>query len=328
MPPTTPMITDGSSGGGQGWAQDGSDGAGASSSFSSSSTSKKRDRATDSTDSASASTRGRGKSAKKTRGSAASTAVAIDTDYEAVLLDIEGTTTPISFVKEELFPLFSKNVADFLKKNWTTEDTQADVQCLREQAEADIKAKVKGAVAIPSSGTPTQIQRAAVASCLWQTSINRKSGPLKQLQGHLWKYYYESGDIKGEMYDDVLPALKRWKKEGTPVYIYSSGSRAAQRLIFGYSDKGDLRPYLSGYFDTKSGAKVEAASYENIAETIGIDDISKLLFCTDMMNEATASTEAGVNTVMFLRPGNGTLGLGLGSRVKGHRPGSGPGVKG
>jgi methylthioribulose 1-phosphate dehydratase/enolase-phosphatase E1 len=109
------------------------------------------------------------------------------------------------------------------------------------------------------------------------------------------------------MYKDVLPALQKWHASQLPVYIYSSGSRQAQRLIFGYSNEGDLRPLLAGYFDTNVGGKMEPSSYGQILETIGVEDASRVLFATDLLGEAEAASAAGLDAVLMLRPGNAPL---------------------
>jgi methylthioribulose 1-phosphate dehydratase / enolase-phosphatase E1 len=107
-----------------------------------------------------------------------------------------------------------------------------------------------------------------------------------------------------QIYEDVVPCMEKWISEGSKVFIYSSGSRQAQRLIFGYSDKGDLRKYISGYFDTNIGAKMEESSYRQILETIGDEEV---LFLTDLLPEAQAAQKAGMDTVLMLRPGNTPL---------------------
>lgn len=230
-------------------------------------------------------------------------------EYQAVLLDIEGTTTPISFVKEVLFPWAAKNVAAFLTSRWGTAQVAEDVALLQAQALEDGKAGLPGVVPIPSGPDvePSQLRTAVVNNVLWQIQNNRKTKALKQLQGHIWKLGYDSGDLKAQLFEDVPAALVRWQKAGLRVFIYSSGSREAQRMIFRFSDKGDLRKHLSGYFDTNIGAKVEEASYHQIMETIGVDQPSDVLFCTDMLKEAEAASQAGLDVALMVRPGNGPL---------------------
>lgn len=242
--------------------------------------------------------------------------------YAAVVLDIEGTTTPITFVKDKLFPYAGANVASFLDQEWESALVQSDVALLRAQAskdkeDANLLATLPGFVDVSTevaaaSGGDTSSKKAAniaalVANVQWQIRHNRKTGALKTLQGHLWKSGYEKGALQGEMYKDVLPALQKWHASQLPVYIYSSGSRQAQRLIFGYSNEGDLRPLLAGYLDTNVGGKMEPSSYGQILETIGVEDASRVLFATDLLGEAEAASAAGLDAVLMLRPGNAPL---------------------
>ncbi|XP_048401244.1 enolase-phosphatase E1 isoform X2 [Stegostoma tigrinum] len=168
----------------------------------------------------------------------------------AFLLDIEGTTTPISFVKAK-----------------------------------DDK-ELEGAVLIPEwcSGENADKEQAleiVTNNILWQMSQDRKTTALKQLQGHMWREAFLHGELKGEVYKDVAPAIKEWRKEGKKVYIYSSGSVEAQKLLFGYSVEGDLLELFDGHFDTKIGSKVKAESYREIARNIGCST-DNILFLTDV----------------------------------------------
>mmetsp|Transcript_41904 Transcript_41904/g.67959 ORF Transcript_41904/g.67959 Transcript_41904/m.67959 type:complete len:154 (+) Transcript_41904:367-828(+) len=136
--------------------------------------------------------------------------------------------------------------------------------------------------------------------------LNRKTTGLKSLQGKIWDAGYAQGHLLGVVYPDVVQALKKWKEAGVPVYIYSSGSVHAQKLLFGHTEHGNLLPFFSGHFDTLVGAKVEKASYLNISKEIGIPP-SALLFCTDIYAEAVAARDAGLVAVVVRRPGNGVL---------------------
>ncbi|KAJ0629608.1 putative HAD hydrolase, subfamily IA, methylthioribulose-1-phosphate dehydratase, HAD superfamily [Helianthus annuus] len=136
---------------------------------------------------------------------------------------------------------------------------------------------------------------------------DRKITSLKQLQGHIWRTGFEKNVIKGVVYDDVVQAFERWHASGVKVYIYSSGSRLAQRLIFGYTNYGDLRKYLCGFFDTKVGNKRETKSYVEISESLGVDKPSEVLFVTDVVQEAVAAKAAGLEVIISVRPGNAPL---------------------
>eukprot|EP00897_Mesotaenium_endlicherianum_P000305 jgi/Mesen1/10275/ME000785S09552 len=233
-----------------------------------------------------------------------------------IVLDIEGTTTPISFVADVLFPYARSNVGPHLRSTYGTPETQADIQLLREQVELDLAAQVAGAVPVP----PQEAGQEAVVAALEQNvaamiAADRKITALKQLQGHIWRVGYAKGELLGEFFEDVPQALSQWHQAASKIYIYSSGSREAQRLIFGYTNVGDLRPYLSGYFDTTTGPKREARSYAEIALSVGVDSPASITFCTDILEEAVAAKAAGVNAVLLSRPGNAPVPSNHGFRV-------------
>lgn len=224
---------------------------------------------------------------------------------KTIICDIEGTTSSISFVKDVLFPYALKNVEEYLKAHWKEDATKTVVAALREQADEDKKAEVEGVVTIPAEDSEDVIPD-VVKNVEWQMSLDRKTGALKTLQGLVWAKGYKDGSIKGHVYDDVKKALEQWSDGGRKVYIYSSGSVDAQKMLFEHSEQGDLVKYLSGYYDTKIGAKQEKDSYEAIlkkVETTGED----ALFLTDVVAEAKAAKEAGMNVVLLDRPGNAEL---------------------
>eukprot|EP00051_Salpingoeca_urceolata_P013968 m.177016 g.177016 ORF g.177016 m.177016 type:complete len:292 (+) comp17958_c0_seq1:1203-2078(+) len=224
-----------------------------------------------------------------------------------VLLDIEGTTTSISFVKDTLFPYARENVEAFLADKANQEAASAAVALLRQQATEDVNEDLEGAVAIPEGHVAdSTVLAAAVQNVHWQMSIDRKTTALKSLQGQIWQKAYQDGVIKGHLYDDVEPALRTWKDQGIKIYIYSSGSIKAQKLLFGHSQQGDIKPLLSGYFDTTTGHKREAESYVKIAQAIDTDPAT-VLFLTDVVQEARAAKAAGMNAVLSVRPGNTEL---------------------
>lgn len=232
--------------------------------------------------------------------------------HKYVILDIEGTTTPITFVHEVLFPFAKNNAKAFLTETWDQPATQADVQALIAQSSEDQANGLSDApkiAAIDATGANRgQVIQDAVAYVHWNIANDRKVGALKQLQGHVWDLGYKSGELKALVYPDVPRFLERMRDTGTTkVGIYSSGSRQAQRLLFQYSDKGDLRDWLSVYFDTKIGHKRESASYTEILLSLGVDSGSDVLFVTDVIQEAEAAAQAGLDTVLSVRPGNVAL---------------------
>ncbi|KAL3661056.1 hypothetical protein V7S43_014071 [Phytophthora oleae] len=226
--------------------------------------------------------------------------------HKVVMLDIEGTTTPITFVHEILFPYVTDNAARFLLQTWDESDTKADVAALVAQHKQD-QADGVNPPALDDTQSKEQLVEALTSYVKWNVKADRKIGPLKQLQGHMWLQGYESGELKALVYDDVPPCLDRLRARGVRVGIYSSGSRQAQRLLFQYSDKGDLREYLTVYFDTKIGHKREVGSYKEIVQSLGVDSGKDVLFVTDVIEEAQAAEAAGLDTVLSVRPGNKPL---------------------
>jgi len=227
--------------------------------------------------------------------------------YRAILLDIEGTTTSISFVYEVLFPYARAEAENYLRSHWGEEDLRSVLELFRDLVDQDQAGAMDdvGVIAADDEGEDAVIQ-SWVANIHWQMDSDRKTTALKALQGRIWKSGYVDGTLKGQVYPDVPIAFKAWKEAGIPVYIYSSGSVAAQKLLFGGSTHGDLCIYLSGYFDTTSGHKREANSYQAISDAIGVRP-QEMLFVTDVWEEAEAAAVAQVVPVLSVRPGNKPL---------------------
>uniref|UniRef100_I1M369 Probable bifunctional methylthioribulose-1-phosphate dehydratase/enolase-phosphatase E1 n=1 Tax=Glycine max TaxID=3847 RepID=I1M369_SOYBN len=207
-----------------------------------------------------------------------------------------------------LFPYARDNVGRHLSLTYDTPETKADIKLLRSQVQSDLEQGIAGAVPIPPDDAGKQeVIAALVANVDAMIKADRKITALKELQGHIWKTGYENNELEGIVYDDVPEALEKWHALGIKVYIYSSGSRLAQRLIFGKTNHGDLRKYLSGFFDTTVGNKRETRSYVEISESLGVEKPSDILFVTDVYQEATAATAAGLEVIISIRPGNGPL---------------------
>ncbi|KAK6635622.1 hypothetical protein RUM44_000876 [Polyplax serrata] len=221
----------------------------------------------------------------------------------AILLDIEGTTTSISFVKDVLFPYVRDNLKDYIDSHWNDEKFKANLKALKAQAEKDAEEKLENFCPIEEGENEKE---SLVKNVLWQMDLDKKNTALKQLQGHVWSEGYENGKIKGQVYSDVPPMLKTWCEAGRKLYIYSSGSVEAQKLLFKNSDAGDLESFLTGHFDTEVGPKTEASSYANIAKAVGVD-CSNILFLTDSVKEAVAADKAGLQTTLVIREGNAPL---------------------
>ncbi|MGH7997872.1 MAG: acireductone synthase [Brasilonema sp.] len=216
---------------------------------------------------------------------------------DVILLDIEGTTTPVEYVFEVLFPFARDHVADFLTTHQQSAPVQTDLQWLRQEYETDL---AQG-LSVPDWDF-TEVT-AAVPYIQHLIAIDRKSTGLKSLQGKIWEQGYRNGTLRSQIFADVKPAFERWTTAGKKLFIFSSGSIQAQQLLFRYSEVGDLTGFISGYFDTQTGSKREAQSYRNIAETIGVA-LEKILFISDVTAELKAAQVAGMQTLFSIRPGN------------------------
>lgn len=205
-----------------------------------------------------------------------------------ILTDIEGTTTSISFVADELFPYFRNNI-HLLK-------TMTDHPVVNEAFSETIE------LALQEDGKVISTTDEIIETLHRWSVEDRKITPLKTVQGLLWKKGYEDGDLKGHVYADVPAKLNEWHAAGIGLGVFSSGSVAAQKLIFGYSIAGDLTPNFSAYFDTKTGGKRETQTYIKIADQLQIP-ASEVLFLSDIVEELRAADAAGYQTIQLLRPG-------------------------
>ncbi len=213
-------------------------------------------------------------------------------DIRAILLDIEGTTTPIAFVYDVLFPYARAHLREYLRDR---PDPDA-IDLLKQEWTDEVAAS-----AAPASPAATAPELARYVE--WLMDRDRKSPGLKRLQGLVWERGYRDGVLKGDVFADVRPALERWHKRGIKVAIYSSGSVLAQRLLFSTTAFGDLTTLLSGFFDTSSGVKTSPESYRRIAAVIGCST-AQLLFVSDVAAELDAARSAGCQVVLCVRPGN------------------------
>jgi enolase-phosphatase E1 len=213
----------------------------------------------------------------------------------AVLLDIEGTTSPISFVYNVLFPYAEERLRDFVLARYEDAEIRRVVSGLYHEYQHE------------SEPAPAWValedMEGAVSYLEWLMERDRKSTGLKATQGLIWQSGFENGELKGEFFPDVEPALKRWRGAGAKVFIFSSGSVLAQQLLFRYSTFGDLSSLIEGHFDTETGPKRQASSYATIADAIGFEP-GEILFISDVLEELTAAHEAGLDVRLALRPGN------------------------
>jgi enolase-phosphatase E1 len=205
------------------------------------------------------------------------------TVIRAIVTDIEGTTSSISFVKDVLFPFAHERLPAFIE----THGDRPEVQFWLHQA-----AEEAGIVEAP--------RQEIIELLLRWIEQDRKSTALKALQGMIWQEGYESGEYQAHVYPEVSAKLHAWRAEGLHLYVYSSGSVPAQKLFFRYSEAGDLTPMFSGYFDTETGPKRERRSYELIADAIG-ELPAHILFLSDIVEELDAASAAGLRTGWLLR---------------------------
>ena len=227
-----------------------------------------------------------------------------EANVRAILLDIEGTTTPVAFVYEVLFPYARQHLAEFLQLRKLTDQPPALVN-LRSAFCAEHRADIARGEVPPDwrSGSTNAELESVKRYVIWLMDQDRKSTALKSLQGEIWEAGYLSGRLRGEVYPDVAPALARWTKQQRRIYIYSSGSVLAQKLLFAHTTDGDLTSYISGYFDTTTGAKRDPVSYRAISRQIDLP-AGEILFLSDVTAELEAAQRAGLQTTLCVRPGN------------------------
>ncbi|HXR37898.1 MAG TPA: acireductone synthase [Terracidiphilus sp.] len=237
------------------------------------------------------------------------------------LLDVEGTIAPISLVSEQLFPYARAHFEQFLWKALEAPEQEFsegsvfwDLMLLQMENEAEedpgaprvlpdianqpgFAGNPKTVSMSPAYGIPRILNY-----IFWLMDRDRKSTALKSLQGKIWKAGFEGGELQGTLFADVPAALTRWAARGQ-VAIYSSGSVEAQRLLFRHSIFGDLTGLIVGYFDTRTGAKTDRASYAAIAAQMGVAP-EEVLFFSDVVRELDAARDAGCQTRLVVREGN------------------------
>lgn len=216
------------------------------------------------------------------------------TNWQAVLLDIEGTVTPISFVHEILFPYAREHLNNYLSEHLHQPEVQADITKLREEHARDTE-ELRNLPIDSLDTLVTYVNRLI--------DLDRKSPGLKSLQGKIWKAGYDDGSLKSPVYPDVVAAFERWREAAIRINIFSSGSVQAQQLLFSHTDCGDLTRFIDQYFDTSIGKKMDAQSYVVIAASLSIDP-TLILFLSDVVAELDAANAAGMQTRLCIRPGN------------------------
>ncbi|NPA58453.1 MAG: acireductone synthase [Aquificae bacterium] len=202
---------------------------------------------------------------------------------KAVLVDIEGTVAPVSFVKDVLFPYSKEKMDDFIEKNWDKPYVQEVLKQVEEMEGRKLSPKELSAV---------------LKSWIDQ---DRKVAPLKDIQGYIWKEGFDEGSVKSPIYEDAYRKLKEWKEKGYRLFVYSSGSVQAQKLFFSNTEKGNLLDLFDGFFDTKIGGKKDKNSYLKIAQTIGVKP-EQVVFLSDNPDEVKAAAESEMVVYRVVRP--------------------------
>jgi enolase-phosphatase E1 len=203
----------------------------------------------------------------------------------AIVTDIEGTTSSLSFVKDILFPYAKQKIPEYIH---TQSQTPAIQELLTEIREV--------------TNRPDLSLEEIIQQLLSWIDEDQKITPLKTLQGLIWEEGYQNGDYQGHIYPDAVEMLQKWRQNNISLYIYSSGSVYAQKLLFSYTEHGDLTPLFDGYFDTKIGAKIDSQSYMRISQYLNLPP-EEILFLSDVEKELDAAKKAGMKTKWLVREG-------------------------
>jgi enolase-phosphatase E1 len=217
---------------------------------------------------------------------------------KAILLDIEGTTTPINFVHKTLFPFAKAKLNNFVRENF--DQIKDEISQLKTEYKLDFQNQIYGRKFDENSPE-------SVSNYLkFLIEVDRKSTPLKNLQGKIWQAGYETGELKSEVFADVASAFECWKSQNKKIAIYSLEGILAQKLLLAYTNFGDLNSFISNYFDTNFGDKKESESYQKIAKEMKLKP-AEILFVSDSLAELDAAQTAGLQTLLSIRAGNGIV---------------------
>jgi enolase-phosphatase E1 len=223
---------------------------------------------------------------------------AFKSQVHIILLDIEGTTTPVDFVYQTLFPYASRKLEPFLRKHFREPEITLLIQDLHTQHQVDEHQGLQPSVWMDESYESRL--RSAVAYGRWLMAKDSKCAALKSLQGKIWQEGYASGELHGQVYADVPPAFERWRRQKREICIYSSGSILAQQLLFRSIASGDLTRQIAAFFDTSVGAKTESQSYRKITESLARNPCD-FLFISDAVKEVKAAHDVGMQAILCNR---------------------------
>jgi enolase-phosphatase E1 len=216
-------------------------------------------------------------------------------NINTIILDIEGTTTPISFVYDVLFPFARFHLSEYVAHQIGSGELDEDVAMLRSEYARETDSSLPSWDPAELEGLTNYVN--------WLMDRDRKSTGLKSLQGKIWEQGYRDGSLRSQVFPDVPTALRRWKQAGLKIAIFSSGSILAQKLLFAHTDAGNLTEFIDDYFDTTVGPKTSADSYRRIVNALD-ESNSRAVFVSDVLKELDAAHEAELKTLFCVRPGN------------------------
>jgi enolase-phosphatase E1 len=226
----------------------------------------------------------------------------IDPQTSVILLDIEGTTTPVDFVYKTLFPYALHRLPHFLQEHFHEPETKTLIQQMYLQHHSDEQHGLKPPDWI--NGSDQLKLLSVVAYAQWLMNKNSKLAALKAIQGKIWQEGYNNGELQGQVYVDVPQAFQRWQRQKRKICIYSSGSILAQQLLFHHTlESGDLTPYITAFFDSNIGSKTEIESYRRIAESLR-QIPNEFLFISDTREEIEAAYDAKMQVILCDRVRN------------------------
>lgn len=217
-----------------------------------------------------------------------------------ILLDVEGTTVPLRFVYDTLFPYARHHLRRYLAHHISDAEVRAALLLLKQENKVDERS---GAPPFRDGLADSAEVDGAVQYCLWLMDHDRKTTPLKTIQGKIWQQGFDRGELRSEIFPDVPGCFSDWRNNGIRIAIYSSGSVAAQKLVFGYTPFGNLTPLIDAFFDTRIGPKRDAKSYQKIATALNVPPPT-ILFISDVISELDAAAGAGMEVALAFRPGN------------------------
>lgn len=222
-----------------------------------------------------------------------------------IVLDIEGTTTSLRFIKDVLFPYIKRSLARYLRDRWQSEEVIATLARLIRQEDRDNREGLQPPKIwkLTETNDLNKIIDSIVSNVIWQMDMKRHNTALKQLQILVWVYGYENNELKGHVYGDVGESFRRWRAMGIRLFAYSTGMAVAQQLLFSNSTQGNLMNMVENYFDVLVGAKTVPASFKKISWYMSVTP-AQLLFITDTVEEGRAAKEAGCQVVLVQRPEN------------------------